>query len=75
MTLTRRFDAAALYDAMDAKRQAERLTWAAVATRIGVSSGTITRLRSGGRMEVDGMLAMVGWLGVPVETFVRETGR
>jgi len=26
-------------------------------------------------MEVDGMLAMVRWLGVPVETFVRESPR
>jgi hypothetical protein len=24
-------------------------------------------------MEVDGMLAMVGWLGVPVETFVSDS--
>jgi len=24
-------------------------------------------------MEVDGMLAMVGWLGVPVETFERDS--
>jgi hypothetical protein len=31
------------------------------------------RTRTGGRMEVDGILAMVAWLGVPVETFVRET--
>ena len=26
------------------------------------------------RMEVDGMLAMVDWLGVPVEQFVRDDG-
>ena len=42
---------------------------------IGVSVATITRLRSGGRMEVDGMLARVAWLGVPVETFVRESAQ
>jgi len=67
----RRFDAAALYHAMDAKREADGLSWREVAARIGVSVSVITRLKNGGRMEVDGMLAMVGWLDVPVETFVR----
>ncbi len=38
----------------------------------GVSVSTLTRTQQGGRMEVDGMLAMVGWLGVPVENFVRD---
>jgi len=69
----RRFDAKALYRAMDAQRQARGQTWQDVARAIGVSASTIARTRSGGRLEVDGMLAMVTWLGVPVETFVRET--
>ena len=58
---------------MDQQRTDRNLTWSAVATETGVSSSTITRTRKGGRMEVDGMLAMVNWLGVPVETFVRDT--
>ena len=62
----------ALYQALDEQRRARDMTWAQVADEIGVSAGTITRTRDGGRMEVDGMLAMVGWLGVPVETFVRD---
>jgi len=41
----------------------------------GVSAATLTRTRAGGRLEVDGMLARVRWLGVPVETFVRESKR
>jgi hypothetical protein len=48
------------------------MSWEQVAAAIGVSVGTITRTRIGGRLEVDGMLAMVSWLGVPVETFMRE---
>ena len=68
----RRFDTRALYEALDHQRTARRLTWEAVAREIGVSATTIKRTRRGGRMEVDGMLAMVGWLGVPVEAFVRE---
>lgn len=66
----RRFDAAALYDALDAERSRRGTTWAQVAREMGVSASTVTRTRLGGRMEVDGMLAMVGWLGVSVETFV-----
>lgn len=68
----RRLDSAALYRAMDEKRVADGLSWKDVAATIGVSAATITRLRDGGRMEVDGMLAMVAWLDAPVERFVRE---
>ena len=71
----RRFDSAALHAALDAKRCAEGLTWTDVANATRVSAGTIARLKVGGRLEVDGMLAMVGWLGVAVETFVRESAR
>jgi transcriptional regulator with XRE-family HTH domain len=70
-----RFDPKALYAALDAKRQVRGLTWTQVAAETGVSAATITRTKSGGRLEVDGMLAMVRWLGVPVETFVRESQR
>lgn len=70
-----RFDSRALYRALDEKRQSLGLTWADVASEIGVGAATITRTRTGGRMEVDGMLAMVRWLAVPVETFVRESRR
>jgi transcriptional regulator with XRE-family HTH domain len=70
-----RFEATALYAALDAQRQARGLTWIQVAAETGVSAATITRTRSGGRLEVDGMLAMVRWLGVSVETFVRESER
>jgi transcriptional regulator with XRE-family HTH domain len=70
-----RFDSRALYSALDAERQARGVTWTQVAVETGVSAGTITRTRTGGRLEVDGMLAMVRWLGVPVETFVRESKR
>lgn len=69
----KRFDSKALYQALDEKRQSLELSWREVGAEIGVSVSTITRTRSGGRMEVDGMLAMVAWLGVSVETFVRES--
>ena len=71
----KRFDSQALYQALDEQRRSRGLSWVEVATAIGVSPATIKRTREGGRMEVDGMLAMVGWLGVPVERFVRESSR
>jgi len=69
----RRLNSAALFAALDEQRRSRDLTWAQVAREIGVGAATIKRAQLGGRMEVDGMLAMVGWLGVPVETFVRDT--
>jgi len=69
----KRFDSKALYAALDAQRAARNLSWQQVSKEIGVSVATITRTRKGGRLEVDGMLAMVAWLGVPVESFVRES--
>ena len=70
-----RFDTKALYHAMDKQRSARNMTWAQAAAQIGVSAATIKRTRDGGRMEVDGMLAMVRWLGVAVDVFVRDTPR
>jgi transcriptional regulator with XRE-family HTH domain len=71
----RRLDSAALFAALDQQRGANGLTWAALARDTGVSVATIRRLERGGRMEVDGLLALVGWLGVPIETFVRDVKR
>ncbi|HET9742598.1 MAG TPA: hypothetical protein VFQ00_07605 [Terriglobales bacterium] len=52
------------------------MTWSQVAAEVGVSVSTITRTSRGGRMEVDGMLAMVRWLGRTVESFTfGYTGR
>jgi len=70
----KRFDSKALYDALDTQRKSRDLSWREVAAEIGVSAATISRTKRGGRMEVDGMLAMVSWLGHPVERFVRELG-
>lgn len=71
----KRFDACALYAALDAQRQSRGMSWRQVALEIGVSASTLTRTKQGGRMEVDGMLAMVRWLGRPAESFVHPVGR
>jgi len=69
-----RFDAKALHAALDRQRVDRGLTWQQVADATGVAVTTLTRTRQGGRLEVDGMLAMVNWLGRPVEDFVRRRG-
>lgn len=75
MTKVKRFNAEALYHALDKERQRREMTWTDISKEIRVSASTIARTKKGGRMEVDGMIAMVSWLGVPVETFIRETDR
>lgn len=66
-----RFDTHALYEALERRRTEMGLTWQEVANATGVSAATLVRTKKGGRLEVDGMLAMVAWLGSPVARFVR----
>lgn len=69
----KRFDAKALHQALDAQRKRRDMSWTDVSQEIGVSASTLRRTKDGGRMEVDGMIAMVCWLGEKVETFICET--
>ncbi|MEQ9450801.1 MAG: hypothetical protein RJQ07_04370 [Pseudomonadales bacterium] len=69
----RRFDSKALYKALEHKRKEEGLSWSDISREIGVSASTITRTKHGGRMEVDGMIAMVDWLEEKVETFITDS--
>lgn len=70
----RRLDPPALYAALAAERQQRRLTWVEVARQSGVADATIRRLRSPGRFEADGVIALAAWLGRPVEEFTRDAG-
>src|SRR5262245_9292628 len=69
------FDSRALYAALNERRLAQGLSWQELARLIGVSLSTLTRTRSGGRLEVDGMLAMVAWLERSAEEFVRDRSK
>jgi transcriptional regulator with XRE-family HTH domain len=66
-----RFDFESLHAELDAERVRRGLTKQRLAGDIGVSVSTISRAAVGGIMEADGVLAMVRWLGVPPERFVR----
>ena len=71
-----RFDARALYAALQAERVARGLTWRAVAAASGVqSAGGLTRLRAGGRVMFPEVMRLLAWLGAPAARFVRLEGR
>ena len=73
----RRFSTKSLFEALDHKRQSMGMTWRQVAADIGgqVTPSMLTRLRDGGRVEVQLMVAAIGWLGVSVEDLTHEADR
>jgi hypothetical protein len=71
-----RFDAIAIYKAMDAQRATRGLTWPEVAREIGrVASGGLTRLANGGRVGFPEVMRIFRWLGRPAASFTREASR
>ena len=70
-----RFDSKQLYEALNEKKTVLGISWQQMADEIGVSASTLTYTKKGGRMEVDGMLAMVRWLGRSVESFTKTTNK
>jgi transcriptional regulator with XRE-family HTH domain len=66
------FDAEGFYAALDAQRQARKLTWKHVAGESGVSASTLTRMAQGKRPDVDGLAALAAWSGLDTNDFVRS---
>ncbi len=66
------FDTEAFYAAIDAQRQAKKLTWKQVAAQSGVSASTLTRMAQGRRPDVDGLAALIGWSGLDADTFIND---
>lgn len=66
------FDAEGLYAALDAQRQARKITWKQVAAESGVSASTLTRMAQGKRPDVDGLAALVAWAGLDADDYVRS---
>jgi len=64
-------DVDALYAALDARRKRKELSWRDVAKEAGVSASTLTRMAQGKRPDVDGFAALVDWLGVPADDFLK----
>lgn len=57
------FDTRALHAALETERRARGTSWAQVSRESGVSAATLSRTAHGGPMELDGIRAMIRWLG------------
>ena len=67
-----RWDAKALYSALNARRQAGGMTWGMVAQEVGgFTPGMLTRLAKGGRVGFPGVMRIVRWLERPAAAFTR----
>jgi transposase len=64
------FDLEGLFRAIDAERERQGLSWAALARQVGVAASTIRRFGYADDAEADGVLALVRWLGVAPEDYV-----
>jgi transcriptional regulator with XRE-family HTH domain len=68
---TTRLDVSALYDTLDKAREEREISWRELARQTGVSPSTLTRMSNGKRPDVNGLAALVRWLGMPAEKFIR----
>jgi hypothetical protein len=84
MTTPQEFDLRAFFDAVDARRREQQLTWPALATALWqqsralnekrndhpIAAATIRSLAEGRGLSCQHALFVLRWLGVPPETFV-----
>ena len=84
--VSREFDLQKFFDAVDARRQHQQLSWSALATAIWeqsralndrrkdhpISPATIKKLAEGRGLSCQHALFVLRWLGVPPETFIAE---
>ena len=72
-----RFDTAGLYAAMNERRERRGMTWAQMAAEVWPSgpwgADQLRRLSKGGRCDVYTALAICGWLGRTIQSFMHET--
>ena len=66
-------DCAALYAALDQKRQVGGMSWRDLAGELGLSPSTFTRMAQGHRPDVDTFATLIRWLGMPAEPFMRSS--
>lgn len=66
------FDGEGFYEALDAARQVQKMTWKEVAAASGVSASTLTRMAQGRRPDVDGLAALAAWSGLRADDYVRS---
>ncbi|HVS27524.1 MAG TPA: helix-turn-helix transcriptional regulator [Burkholderiales bacterium] len=65
------FDDTAFYDAIEARRQAESLSWRQLGRKLALSPSTFSRLARGRRPDVETFVRLLAWLDLPAETFMK----
>jgi transcriptional regulator with XRE-family HTH domain len=70
-----RLDVAALYVTLDSERQQRKISWRQVAQEAGIGASTLSRMAQGNRPDVDSFAALVHWLGLPADQFMRHPER
>jgi hypothetical protein len=72
-----RFNTAGLYVAVNEQRERRGLTWAQVAKEVWPSGpwgeAQLRHMAKGGRSDVYNALAICGWLGRTIQSFMHET--
>ena len=68
-------DIAALYAALDRKRQSKGMSWRALAAVLKITPSTFTRMAQGLKPDVDTFATLVRWLGMPQEEFLRPASK
>jgi len=68
-----RFDTNKLYESLDLRRRARRLTWLDVAGETGVPESHVRGLKRGGRTGFPGVMRLTRWLQQPASEFIRMT--
>lgn len=68
------FDLRALFEAINAERVRQGLSWAALGHQIGVAPSTIRRFSKADDAEADGVLATIRWLDAVPEDYVAGDG-
>jgi transcriptional regulator with XRE-family HTH domain len=71
MDTEKKFDGEGFFAALDAERQARRLTWKKVAEQAKVPASTLTRMSQGRRPDIDSLSALCGWSGLDAGDFMR----
>lgn len=66
-----KFDDEGFFDAIEARRKAEDLSWRQVGRLLDLSPSTFSRLARGRRPDVDTFFRLLAWLNLPAETFMK----
>lgn len=63
MSAAYQLDTGALYGALDTVRRHRGITWADIAGETGLAKSAFTRLGEGQRVDADGLVTLLLWLG------------